>query len=58
MVNPSRLITMNVPSAEVGIDRSTLKVEVHEPRNAQQTRPVMMIESITVHSVSPIAWSR
>ena len=49
---------MNVPSAEVGIDSSTLKVERHEPRNMpQQTSAVMTIDSSTVHSVSRMAWS-
>ena len=55
IVKPSSRMTMNVPSAEVGMESSTLKVDVHEPRNAQQTRPVMMTESSTVISVSLIA---
>jgi len=55
IVNPSIRMMMNVPSAEVGIESSTLKVEVHEPRNAQQTRPVTTTESSTVSSVSRIA---
>ena len=55
MVNPNQFMMMNVPRAEVGIESRTLKVEVHEPRNAQQTSPVTTTESSTVHSVSAIA---
>ena len=46
---------MKVPRAEVGMESRTLKVEVHEPRKAQQTRLVMMTERSTVISVSPMA---
>ena len=55
MVKPNKSMTMNVPSAEVGMESSTLKVELHEPRKAQQTRPVTSTESSTVSSVSPMA---
>ncbi len=55
IVKPSMSITMNVPKAEVGMERRTLKVEVHDPRKAQQTRPVITTERRTVHSVSAMA---
>ena len=46
---------MNVPITEVGIDSSTLIVELIEPRKRKQTTPVMSAERMSVNSVSWIA---